>query len=266
MSPRRSTTLALIIDPDQVSIQILRDHLRLMWSYEVHWSTTEQHAWELCKTLSPALIFIDLRSPAFDGLRFTRELRRSYLCCRQAPVIVSSWEPKASDTLAARDVGAHEFMRKPFSLKQVNQRIDAVTKRKREWIEGVNYVGPDRRWFNSGQTQGARRRRTDQDLSPERVRIAQALKIIKVAIDSIESDPLQAFRAIKAQAENLQDAAVVAADFGLAGAAKSLREHLDSAAQKGRFAGKELVDGIEGVFTASRTTPPQRRQSIHWID
>jgi DNA-binding response OmpR family regulator len=266
MSTRHSTALALIIDPDQVSIHILRDHLRLTWGYEVHWSNTEDQAWALCKSMSPTVIFVDLKSPEIDGLRFTRELRRSYLCCRHTPVIVSSWAPKASEALAARDVGAHEFMRKPFSLKQVSQRIEAVTRRKRDWIEGVGYVGPDRRWFNSGQHHGARRRRTDQQSSPEKVRIAQALKIMKVALESIESDPRQAFRAIRAQAENLQNAAVEAADYSLANAAKALKDHLDNAAQNRGFACREFVEGIDGVFNASRTSAPPKKRSIVWID
>jgi DNA-binding response OmpR family regulator len=263
MSTRESTTLALIIDPDQASIHILRAHLRLTWGYEVHWSTTEEQAWSLCKNMSPTIIFVDLKSPGIDGLRFTRELRRSYLCCRKTPVIVSSWEPKATEALAARDVGAHEFMRKPFSLKQVNQRIEAVTRRKREWIEGVGYVGPDRRWFNSGQNHAARRRRTDQS-SPEKVHIAQALKIMKVALESIESDPRQAFRAIRAQAENLQNAAVAAADYGLAGAAKALKDHLDKATESRGFYCREFVESIDGVFKLAGTSAPAKK--ILWID
>jgi DNA-binding response OmpR family regulator len=266
MSTRHSTAVALIIDPDQVSIHILRDHLRLAWGYEVHWSATEEQGWVLCKSMSPTLIFVDAKSSEIDGLRFTRELRRSYLCCRQTPVIVSSWEPKASDALAARDVGAHEFMRKPFSLKQVNERIEAVTRRKRDWIEGIGYVGPDRRWFNSGQHDGARRRRTDQQSSPERTRITQALKIMRVALESIETEPRQAFRAIRAQAENLQNAAVAAADYSLASAAKALKDHLDSAGQNRAFACREFVGGVDGVFNAARTSEPQKRRPVLWVD
>jgi DNA-binding response OmpR family regulator len=257
---------ALIIDPDHASIHILKDHLRRTWAYEVHSSTTEGHAWALCKSLSPTLIFVDLKSPEIDGIRFTRELRRSYLGCRQTPVIVSSWEPKASDALAARDVGAHEFMRKPFSLKQVNRRIEAVTHRKRDWIEGVGYVGPDRRFFNFGQHQGARRRRTDQQSSPERASIVQALKIMTVALESIESDPRQALRAIRAQAENLQNAAVAATDYTLASAANALKSHLDSSDQTRGFACREFVEGIHTVFNASRTSASPRKQSILWVN
>jgi DNA-binding response OmpR family regulator len=266
MSPQTSSALALIIDPDQASIHVLRDHLRLAWGYEVHWKTSETQGWAACKALLPALIFVDLKSPEIDGLRFTRELRRSHLRCRHIPVIVSSWEPTAADAVMARDAGVHEFMRKPFSLKQVNRRIEAVTQRKRDWIEGVGYVGPDRRWFNTGEYRGARRRRTDQNLSPERARIAQALKIMKVALDSIETEPRQAFRSIRAQADILQCAAVAVADFTLAGAAKALKDLLDSAANNREFSNRDLVEGIDGVLNASVMTAPPRRRSILWIE
>jgi hypothetical protein len=98
------------------------------------------------------------------------------------------------------------------------------------------------------------------------VHIAQALKIMRVALESIESDPRQAFRAIRAQAENLQSAAVGAADYSLAGAAKALKDHLDNATQGRGFYCREFVESIEAVFKAAGASAPAKRRSILWID
>jgi hypothetical protein len=50
--------------------------------------------------------------------------------------------PPAGAILAARDAGVHEFLRKPYSMKDLVRRLEAVTLRDRDWVEGVGYIGP----------------------------------------------------------------------------------------------------------------------------
>ena len=68
-------------------------------------------------------------------------------------------EATAAAILAARHAaGVHEFLRKPYTIKDVMRRLDAAILRQREWIEAVSYIGPDRRRFNSGDYVGPRKR------------------------------------------------------------------------------------------------------------
>ena len=57
--------------------------------------------------------------PALDGAASAGMLRRSDLAGRKAPVIMISSEATTSAILRARDSGAHEFLRKPYTIKDL---------------------------------------------------------------------------------------------------------------------------------------------------
>ena len=61
----------------------------------------------------------------------------------------------------ARDAGAHEFLRKPYTIKDLFKRVENVILKPRDWIEAQMYVGPDRRRFNSESYTGARKRKAE---------------------------------------------------------------------------------------------------------
>ncbi len=62
---------------------------------------------------------------------------------------------------SARDAGAHEFLRKPFTACDLFRRVENVVPHPRPWIEAAMYVGPDRRRFNAGEAPRSDRRRGD---------------------------------------------------------------------------------------------------------
>jgi DNA-binding response OmpR family regulator len=152
----------------------------------------------LLETFDPLLIFVELKGPRLDGLAFTRLLRRSYLHCREAAVIVTTAEATAAAIMGARDAGVHEFLRRPFNLGDLKKRFDAIVVRPRDWIEAVNYVGPDRRRFNSADYKGPRKR-LSEGAAPIIQQMGQASRIVQSAALATSSDPKQALRALKAQ-------------------------------------------------------------------
>lgn len=221
----------LIAEPHAASARLLADLLRSIAPCQIWTAPTEEKAHYAARNVDPQLIFVD-KSAALDGLAFTRALRRGDLSCRQAPVIMVASEATAGVILAARDCGVHEFLRKPFTIKDVVRRLEAVTLRPRDWIEGVGYVGPDRRRFNSGDYAGPRKRRSDAAAKPDAARLAQALRILKAAVAAVESDPAQAMRAMTTQCADLQKLGVAAGDLKLCGAAAELQRSLAAAAAR----------------------------------
>ena len=127
-----------------------------------------------------------------------------------------SSEATAAAILGARDAGVHEFLRRPFTIKDLVRRLEAVAVRPRDWVEGVGYVGPDRRRFNSGDYSGPLRRRVDHAVTPGDARLQQALRILKAAMGAIEADPRQALRAMLAQADEIGHVAEALGDPDLA--------------------------------------------------
>ena len=91
----------------------------------------------------------------------------------------------------------------------------------------MNYVGPDRRRFNSGDYSGALKRKSDTPETPEAERLAQAMKILRSAISAVGSDPVQAMRAMQAQVAELRKCGMSVADLKLTTAAIDFSRYLD---------------------------------------
>lgn len=218
----------LLLDSDRASVRVLRDLLRDFGAGEIRSELNAKAALATAHDFNPQIVITEYAGPGWDGLQFVRSLRRSEFACRKAAVIMLTGEATAQAILGARDAGVHEFLRKPFTAKDLMKRFEAVTARNRSWTEAVGYVGPDRRRFNSAEYAGPRKRKAD-DTAPEAARLAQALKILRAAISALEQDPLQALRSMRAQADDLAALAGELNDVKLASAAVGLQHTLQSA-------------------------------------
>jgi CheY-like chemotaxis protein len=154
----------LIADPNTVTVSLLTDLMKDIGGRHRRTASTLPQALQAAANFNPQLIFVELSAPDLDGVAFTQALRRSSLPARKAPVIIVSAEAREGSIKAARDAGAHEFLCKPFTAGAVFKRVENVTLKPRPWIEAQMYVGPDRRRFNSGAFDGARKRRVDKGL------------------------------------------------------------------------------------------------------
>lgn len=212
----------LIVDSQPAATRLLTDLVRSICPGQFFNANTAQRGLMTAQQVNPQLIFVEQATGAVDAAGFIRALRRSDLACRKAPVIVVTSETTAATILAARDAGAHEFLRKPYTMKDLLRRLEAVTLHPRDWVEAVQYVGPDRRRFNSGDYKGPRKRKSDARATPDRARMTQALKIVRAAAMALDSDPVQVRRALAAQAQDLQAVAVAVSDMKLSEAAAGL--------------------------------------------
>ncbi len=227
----------VIADPQPASARLLSELMRDVARSHCWVAGSTDRALKLAETCDPQLIVVELNDPRVDGLEITRKLRRSTWSSRKAPVIAVTGAATQALILAARDAGVHEFLRKPYSMKDLVRRLEAVTLRDRDWVEGIAYIGPDRRRFNSGDYAGPLKRRDDGSETPYQQKINQALKIIRAAVAASETDPSQAMRAMLTQATTIQD---IATDFRLTLAASEFYRSLMKANQgAGRFTREE---------------------------
>ena len=226
----------LIVDPYEGSARVAVDMLRALGAWRIEICEDSRRAYQLAGTFGPNLILTELDGAGVDGIGFTRALRRSGFNCRRAPVIVASSQTSASSVTAARDAGAHEYLRKPFSALDLRRRVENVALKPRPWIEAVAYVGPDRRRFNSGGYAGAKRRDADRKADQpqsENERFVQALAILHAAISRYDRDPVQAARAIRAQVEVLSALSLSVAAPRLVRAVSALDRYLATADHSG---------------------------------
>lgn len=222
---------ALIVEPAAASARLLADLMRNLSGCESWMAADNGRALQLARAVEPQLIFVEYAGEALDGPALVRAIRRSDLACRKAPVVMITGAATAAAILQARDAGVHEILRKPYTIKDLVRRLEAVLLQGRGWVEAVAYVGPDRRRFNSADYQGSRKRRTDaaNRAAPHRETVIQALRIVREAMAALDTDPVQVMRALTAQAQDLRRAAVASADLTLSEAAAELERYLTRA-------------------------------------
>ena len=230
----------VVADPQPASARLFSELMRDIAQSHVWIAGATDRALRIAETCDPQLIVLELGSPEVDGLGIARKIRRSTWSCRKAPIITVTGAATAGMILAARDAGVHEFLRKPYSMKDLIRRLEAVTLKERDWVEGVAYIGPDRRRFNSGEYAGPLKRKTDGSETPYQQKINQALKIIRAAVAASETDPEQAMRAMITQATTLQS---MATDFRLTLAASEFYRHLMKHTQSGAPLTRALAEG-----------------------
>lgn len=212
----------LVVDPNPAMARLLAEHMRPLGAVEMFAAPTAEKGYALARTTDPQLIFVEHAQSGVDGVAFTRKIRRSDLVCREAPIIMCATDATADVIFDARDAGVHEFMRKPFNIKDLERRLEAVTLKPRDWVEGVGYVGPDRRRFNSADYRGPRKRKADAAAATPAARLSQALRIVKSAAAALDTDPAQARRALAAQAQELRLVGEAVKDNRLLQAAEAL--------------------------------------------
>jgi DNA-binding response OmpR family regulator len=243
----------LVVDPNASAVRLLADQLRHVGPVQIYHAPTIEKGYAMARTVDPQLIFVEHASAGTDGLVLARKVRRSDLICREAPIIMCTAEATAEAIFGARDAGVHEFMRKPFTIKDLERRLEAVTLKPRDWVEAVQYVGPDRRRFNSADYKGPRKRKADASGTPA-ARLSQALRIVKSAAQALDSDPNQARRALAAQAVELKKVAAAVADPRLAQAAEALESCTagDMSSGPARAELVRRIDGLMGFMAADK--------------
>ena len=82
----------------------------------------------LAKKESPALVLLDLMLPGMDGVRVFKELRRDPRTL-DTPVIMLTARAQTEDRVAGLELGADDYITKPFSPKELLLRIKSVLKR-----------------------------------------------------------------------------------------------------------------------------------------
>jgi len=240
----------MVVDPQPASARLIGELMRDIARSQVWVAESNEKALRLANSYDPHIVFVELSAGEVDGITFTKALRRSHMAARYAPVIMVTGQATAAGILGARDAGVHEFLRKPFTMKDLLRRLEAVTMRQRDWVEAVNYVGPDRRRFNSGDYSGSLKRRSDSQATPDSEKLAQALKILRSAIGAVGSDPVQAMRSMQAQVTELRKCGMSVADLKLTTAAIDFGRYLDEAEKKGAPYDQAALEAKAGSLLA----------------
>lgn len=114
----------LVVDDEPKITQLVRDYLERA-GYDLRVANDGRAALSLAKTEKPDLIVLDLGLPHMDGLDFTREFRKT----SNAPIIMLTARAEETDKLIGLELGADDYMTKPFSPKELVARVRVVLRR-----------------------------------------------------------------------------------------------------------------------------------------
>jgi DNA-binding response OmpR family regulator len=121
----------LVVDDEPKITQLVRDYLEGA-GYAVQVAHDGKTALSLAKTGKPDLIVLDLGLPQMDGLDFTREYRK----VSNAPIIMLTARSEESDKLIGLELGADDYITKPFSPKELVARVRVVFRRIENAVSG----------------------------------------------------------------------------------------------------------------------------------
>jgi DNA-binding response OmpR family regulator len=119
----------LIIEDDPDIAESLKFNLEREGLSTVTALTGEQGLVEaLNQSNPPVLIMLDLMLPGMNGIELCRRLRREPLT-RRTPIIILTAKSSESDRVSGLDLGADDYITKPFSVRELLARVRAVLRR-----------------------------------------------------------------------------------------------------------------------------------------
>ncbi len=121
----------LIVDDDRKTVELIKLYLEKD-GYRVLPAYDGRQALELVRQRAPDLIVLDLMLPAVDGLDVCRIVRAE----SKVPIIMLTARSTEEDKLLGLDLGADDYLTKPFSPRELVARIRAVLRRAGETEEG----------------------------------------------------------------------------------------------------------------------------------
>jgi DNA-binding response OmpR family regulator len=124
MAPMTASKTILVVDDEPKIADLARDYLEHA-GFAVLVSGDGRMALDLARRRHPDLVVLDLGLPGLDGLEVTRELRRD----GDVPIVMLTARDDELDKLLGLELGADDYVTKPFSPRELVARVKAVLRR-----------------------------------------------------------------------------------------------------------------------------------------
>jgi DNA-binding response OmpR family regulator len=118
-------TRILVVEDDPAILRGLSDNLRLE-SYEVATAADGEAGYRLACEAPPDLIVLDLMLPKLSGYELCRKLRSEGVT---TPILMLTARGEETDRVLGLDLGADDYVTKPFSIRELLARIRAILRR-----------------------------------------------------------------------------------------------------------------------------------------
>jgi DNA-binding response OmpR family regulator len=130
------TDKVLIVEDESTLVEALEYNLSRQ-DYEVFTATNGRTALEVARKGRPDLVLLDLMLPEIDGIEVCRILRHEL----SVPILMLTARDEEVDKIVGLEVGADDYMTKPFSMRELLARVKAPLRRERLIREQLSAEG-----------------------------------------------------------------------------------------------------------------------------
>lgn len=120
----------LLIEDDQLIFEMIKERF-IQWSFDVIRPDDFQKVMPVFIEQKPLLVIIDIQLPSFDGFHWCREIRH----ISKVPIIFLSSRDHPMDMVMAMQMGADDFVQKPFNMDVLLAKVQALLRRAYDYQE-----------------------------------------------------------------------------------------------------------------------------------
>nr|WP_321400612.1 response regulator [uncultured Desulfobacter sp.] len=120
----------LIVDDEEDILELIKFNLKGE-GYNILQAMTGEEAIKIAKQSGPDLMVLDLMLPGIDGLEVTRYLKNNDTTT-DIPIVMLTAKGEESDIITGLELGANDYISKPFSPRELTARIRAILRRRQK--------------------------------------------------------------------------------------------------------------------------------------
>jgi len=121
----------VLVVEDDLTLRETLEYNLIRQGYEVHTTADGQTALDIARQERPDLIVLDIMLPGLDGFEVCRILRQEM----SAPILMLTARDEEVDKVVGLEIGADDYMTKPFSMRELLARVKAQLRRA-AWLRG----------------------------------------------------------------------------------------------------------------------------------
>lgn len=117
----------LLVEDDDDIVELIKHNLTRD-GYRVEMASSGETGFTMSRTFKPDLILLDLMLPGIDGLEICKMLKND-IATADIPIIMLTAKGEEADVVTGLELGADDYITKPFSVRELMARIKAVLRR-----------------------------------------------------------------------------------------------------------------------------------------
>ncbi|MBX2860222.1 MAG: response regulator transcription factor [Vampirovibrio sp.] len=124
-APKSGQHEKILIVDDEASIRRILETRFKMFGYDIATAADGEEALEVYNKFAPDIVILDVMMPKMDGYGVTKEIRRNH----DTPIIILTALGDVSERITGLELGADDYVVKPFSPKELEARVKAILRR-----------------------------------------------------------------------------------------------------------------------------------------